>query len=169
MIVWDFLGQFECNDIVKYTGKFEGIIQHSAFNVAVRLPDYYFPYICQFVKQTGKCTFLIDEIDMVSSPTTIPKELDYLLRYGRHHEIDIIGTARRPAEVHRNLTANSDDIYVYQTHEPRDLTYLQKFIDVEKVSGLPQYECLHYNALEQEYTQERVPEDFVKKDVYSNL
>ena len=163
MIVWDFLGQFECNDVTNHTAKFEQIIKHSVFNVAVRLPEYYFPFICQFVKQTGKCTFLIDEIDMISSPTSIPKELDDLLRYGRHQEVDIIATARRPAEVHRNLTANSDDIYVYQTHEPRDLTYLSRFMDVEQIKTLSQYECLHYNALAQEYTREKVPTEFVKE------
>lgn len=163
LIVWDFLGQFECNDIANHTEKLEKILNHSVYNVAVRLPEYYFPFICQFVKQQGKCTFLIDEIDMISSPTTIPKELDYLLRYGRHHEIDIIATARRPAEVHRNLTANSDDIYVYQTHEPRDLTYLARFMDVDKIKELQQYQCLHYNALTQEYRVESVPADFIGK------
>jgi len=104
---------------------------------------------------------LIDEIDMISSPTSIPKELDSLIRYGRHQEVDIIATARRPAEVHRNLTANSDDIYVYQTHEPRDLSYLSRFMDVDKIKSLEQYSCLHYNALEQDYTTERVPLAFV--------
>jgi Cdc6-like AAA superfamily ATPase len=167
LIVWDFLGQFECNDIANHTAKLEQVLKHSVYNVAVRLPEHYFPFICEFVKQQGNCTFLIDEIDMISSPSSIPKELDYLLRYGRHHDngtgngIDIIATARRPAEVHRNLTANSDDIYVYQTHEPRDLTYLSHFMRIDDIKSLTEFECLHYEVRKQSYTKERVPAEFV--------
>lgn len=171
LIVWDFLGQFECNDICNHTAKIEYAIKHSSFNIAVRLPEHYFPSICQWIKQIGNCTFLIDEIDMVSSPSEVPPELNYLIQYGRHcvgekdtgHGVDLIATARRAAEIPRAFTANSDDIFVYQTHEPRDLTYLGRFMRVDDIISLQEYECLHYNVKEQSYQKEKVPAEFVKE------
>ena len=156
LIVWDFLGQFECNDIANHTKIIEKALANSVFNISIRLPDHYFPDICTLVKQKGNCLFVVDEIDMISSPTSIPKELDYLIRYGRHHSVDLITTARRPAEMHRNLTANADDIYVYHTHEPRDLSYLSRFLDIEVIGGLKQYEYLHYNTLTQDYERGKI-------------
>jgi len=85
---------------------------------------------------------VIDECDRFCSPYNINDNLDSLIRYGRHKNISMILISRRPAELHRNITANTNEIICFKMIEPRDIEYLRK-IDVDfanKVKNLGLYE-----------------------------
>ncbi len=71
-------------------------------------------------------TIVIEEIDRFCSPYWIEPRLDRLVRYGRHKNISIIGVSRRPVEIHRNLTANANEIISFRMIEPNDLKYFRQ-------------------------------------------
>lgn len=84
---------------------------------------------------------LVEETSFYCSPSQLPVELSQLVRYGRHREIDQLYIARRPSEIHRDLTAQSDCIVTFRHREPRDLDYLQRMSgeDVSRVATLAPY------------------------------
>lgn len=86
-------------------------------------------------------TLILDEIDSVNSSEA--PCFDNLVRYGRNRGIDLITGCRRPFEIPRNITANANSIYIFQTHEPRDIDYYEEIIgpiaynlpSIQKFSG----------------------------------
>jgi len=84
---------------------------------------------------------MVEETSFYCSPSQLPVELSKLVRYGRHREIDQLYIARRPSEIHRDLTAQSDVLVTFRHREPRDLDYLQKMAgeDVSRVAILGPY------------------------------
>lgn len=68
---------------------------------------------------------LVDEASYYCSPSFLPPELSVLSRYGRHRLIDQIYIARRPSEIHRDLTAACDYVVSFQQREERDVAYLR--------------------------------------------
>jgi energy-coupling factor transporter ATP-binding protein EcfA2 len=88
-------------------------------------------------------TVLLDEVDRMCSPSTIPEGLRRLVNYGRHFNVSLVAVARRPRQMHRDVTANADRICIGQTQEPRDLDYLAEFIGQEladRAAGLGDHE-----------------------------
>jgi len=84
---------------------------------------------------------VVEESSLYCSPQSFPREIAQLIRYGRHKQLDLVFVARRPAELHRDLTANADVLVTFQQQEPRDLEYLRAFYgdDVEDLPTLPPY------------------------------
>ena len=92
-------------------------------------------------------TIVIDEIDSVSGPTSVPESLARNLRYGRHRNIDVIAASRRASDVPRLLTSQADEIVSFNQGEPRDLAYLAKYISIdfaERTKRLAKFEHLSY-------------------------
>jgi hypothetical protein len=73
----------------------------------------------------GRCTLVIEEVDMYCSAQKPLPALDRLLRYGRHRDISVIAISRRPADVPRLLTAQADEVVTFQQTEPRDLAWIR--------------------------------------------
>jgi hypothetical protein len=86
-------------------------------------------------------TVVVEETSLYVSPTTLPTPIAQMVRYGRHQQIDQVYVARRPSELHRDLTANADVIVTFQQQEPRDLLYLRSFFGDEALTlnRLPDY------------------------------
>jgi DNA helicase HerA-like ATPase len=86
---------------------------------------------------------VLEETSFYCSPASLPAELSTLVRYGRHREIDQIYVARRPSEIHRDLTAQSDIIVSFRQQEPRDIQYLTAAAgqDASRVRNLRPYRC----------------------------
>lgn len=93
---------------------------------------------------------MVEETSLYCSPSRLPDDLSRLVRYGRHRRINILFVARRPSEIHRELTSQSDVIVTFRQHEPRDVDYLRSFIGerVERVSALPEYHVLAFGDVE---------------------
>lgn len=93
---------------------------------------------------------VIEEASLYCSPTQLPEEIAWLIRYGRHQEIDLIFVARRPSEVNRDVTAQSDIVVTFQQREPRDVVYLRSMfgVEAEKVKDLPEFQPLVFGDLE---------------------
>ncbi len=91
-------------------------------------------------------TLAVEETSRYVSSAFLPPALEQLVRFGRHRAINLIWLARRAAELHRDLTANSDIIVSFTQHEKRDVEYLRSFMgDIAfRAKDLPPYKCLVY-------------------------
>lgn len=87
---------------------------------------------------------VVDEASVYCSPSFLPDELAMLVRLGRHNELSQVYAARRPSELNRDLTAQSDLIVTFQQQEPRDLDYLRAVMGPEgdNARTLGKYEIL---------------------------
>ena len=110
------------------------------------------------IEETGhrdfdSLTLVLDEIDMFCSPTSVPNELFTSLNLGRHRNLDIVCASRRPANVPRLMTANSDELILFRFSEPNDIRYLAEFTSkqyAETCRQLPRFHYLRYDAGQEE-------------------
>lgn len=86
----------------------------------------------RFASYTENCWVVVDEIDRYAGPAGMDPSLQWVLNYGRHRGISLLGVARRAARVHRDVTSQADILYLFQCREPRDLLYLSNFVEDEK-------------------------------------
>ena len=91
-------------------------------------------------------TLIVDETSKYVSSSYLPNEFEQLIRYGRHGAINQVYMSRRPAEIHRELSSQSDVIVSFHQHEERDVQYLRNFMgdDADKTRTLGQYQILTY-------------------------
>jgi DNA helicase HerA-like ATPase len=102
--------------------------------------------LIDLVFRMNHVTLLVEETSRYVSSAYLPQPFEQLVRYGRHSAINQIYLARRPSEIHRDLTAQSDVIVSFVQHERRDVEYLRSFMG-DKANGvmnLGQYEALVY-------------------------
>lgn len=82
-------------------------------------------------------TIVVDEADLFCTPYNIDPELSRIIKYGRHWQQNILYAARRPAEVNRNLTAQSDCLVSFKQTEPRDIAALKKsYVQADQLADL---------------------------------
>lgn len=105
---------------------------------------------------------VIDEIDIeykayVSNDSYLYK----ICNFGRHKELDLIGVARRPANMPRILTSQSNYLFLGNSNqEPLDLKYIKEFVDKKTYDNylkLTKYSFLCYNTAEHSSNNIRLP------------
>jgi Cdc6-like AAA superfamily ATPase len=99
-------------------------------------------------------TVVIDEVDLICSPTTISPFFKNIIKRGRRKGIHLIVNSRRPAEVHRLLTSQASEVYCFRTKEPSDIKYLQKYTStdlIDVVKTLPDLSFVHYPSMRHGY------------------
>jgi len=91
----------------------------------------------------------IEETSLYCSPSNLPSELARLIRYGRHKELDLVLVSRRASELHRDITANADNVVTFRQQEPRDIQYLKSFFgdDALTLQNLPDYHIKVYGDM----------------------
>lgn len=118
------------------------------FVISVRLDDVEdYADILDLCYHVPRSLIVIEEASLFCSPFNLPTCLSRLIRYGRHREISLLFIARRPSELHRDVTAQSDAVVTFAQSEPRDLQYLSAYAgrDVTReVRSLPLYRCAAY-------------------------
>jgi len=92
---------------------------------------------------------IVEEASFYCSPHFLPDELGRLIRYGRHREIDQLYIARRPFEIHRDVTAQADVGISFVQHEPNDVRYLRAVAGpgAERVSSLKPFRALVWGEI----------------------
>ena len=114
----------------------------------VKVDDETFEELAQIVSKMKKVCFVVDEVDMFFDTRATSKAQMYkLVHYGRHNEIDLITTSRRPANISRNLTSQTDIFYISRLREPADKKYIKdifgaQFVDI--VGNLERFTFLKY-------------------------
>lgn len=110
-------------------------------------PDMEIEKVGELVYALGNCCFLIEEIDCYCSPYQISDNFAAIIQRGRHKNITLIGITQRPFGIHRLLTSQAKEIYVFNTNEPRDREYLRILLGQEidsKLDALKEYEYVHW-------------------------
>lgn len=157
IIVFDTVCQFKPSDLPGFTlvtqpGKLVAFLrQHGRgdFKVVYRgehHPEQHFSHVASLVAAVGEMVFAVDEIDYFGTAGACDEKLDWLIRYGRHRRVAMVYTARRPAEVPRNLTAQTSEFRIFRLTEPRDLEYMTRLIGpaAARVPQLAQFEHLRW-------------------------
>lgn len=147
-ILWDTLGEYDgferfedLDSLYRYIhANQSGVFQ--AVYVTEKDPEDFGP-VCTIAGAVGPCYFIIEEVDTYATPTYCPQELMTLLKKGRHYGVSMAFVSRRPAEIHRMITAQSNRFVIFRILEGRDIQYLKSILGPE-ADKLPALETLHY-------------------------
>jgi len=107
-------------------------------------------FMCSALWKIHGGTLVCDEGDAITisdSPC-----FDEAIRYGRNHGIDMVFGCRRPAEITKNVTAGADIIYIFNTHEPRDIEYYCDLLGdtlAYRIAALPPHYGVYRDFTEQ--------------------
>lgn len=158
-IVWDTMGEYaspegkfqgfkECEDLsdvfVEVDKNQNGLFQLVYTSVKEdeqELKDL--EAICTIAGAVGGCLLVIEEVDTYADPHHCPLALKTLLKKGRHWDVSMMFVSRRPAEIHRLITSQSQRFILFKIIEPRDIIYLRSIIGQE-ADQIPSLEILHY-------------------------
>jgi hypothetical protein len=129
---------------------FAMIIQPS-FNEVTRSTQL--EWLIRIAFHVGNCAILVDEIDQFCNSHTfmklLPKEdadgnptkcyLKHLVDCGRHAEVSLVWTARRFANVHPDLRAQTDEYAIFRMDEPIEIDTVRRTIPgaADLVTTLP--------------------------------
>jgi hypothetical protein len=95
----------------------------------------------------GGRVLLWDEVDLYMPVYPVPLHANWIINAGRHRDLTVKATARRPANMPRNLTAAATGVWSYRITGRRDLSYLaDEWFDLEAKSlpEMPRGTCLHW-------------------------
>jgi len=131
-----------------------------------RLKVYIFDYLGEYHKFSSRnvhvqsmgtrsfCHKVWDESSPKKSTLVVLDELDlygindfrlsFLYRFGRHKNIDIIAVARRFYDLPVYARALTDEFYLFQITEERDLSYLKDLVSKPILQTIIKLEPFHY-------------------------
>lgn len=110
-------------------------------------------WLASAVFALGDLTFVIEEIDSVCTPFDIPAPMQAIIQRGRHKNIELIGVTPAPFGIHRDLTRQAKDIFIFRSSEPRDIQYLRQLLGERieaKLAALDQYEFVQWSDSHEE-------------------
>ena len=112
------------------------------FNMAMRVCYKRWDH-CEY--QNPICV-VVDEIHNFATPHFIPKYLKESYLSGRHQNLGIIAASQRPANVHKDVLAQSTHLFCANFSEANDIKYFREKMGehAEKLRTLPQFEFLHF-------------------------
>lgn len=153
-IVFDTMSEYE-NGVIFDAENFAEFLEfwqnvyRSRYSLLYRpmMPAVEIKDISELVYMVGNCCFLVEEIDCYCTAYQISETFAQIIQRGRHKNIKLIGITQRPYGIHRLLTSQAKEIFVFNTNEPRDREYLRTLLGQEiepKLDALKQYEYVHW-------------------------
>jgi len=110
-------------------------------------PMQEFEEICRLAFACGKLTIVAEELPSLCGSQVIGPELRKVIFRGRMQDIRFIGLMQRPIGIHRDITSQATEIYIYNIDEPRDIKYFTDRIGQnieERIRALEPYQYLHW-------------------------
>lgn len=101
-----------------------------------------FERVAQAVHACRDMVFVVEEVDLYTNPHFLPFAFERLISVGRHRDIALFVTSRRPASVHPLIRSQANQIVTFRQIEPRDLKWLAEVMGeeaAEKVRTLPRF------------------------------
>ena len=153
VIAFDTIREFDLADydVVSSIEELEKRIQNDTFRIRV-WDDYddeeFFDKVCELLYQYENFIFIIDEVDQYCGPSFCSTGFKRLINYGRHQSIEIICTARSPAEIPKMLIGQTTDLYFFRIMEPNHLKYISGIYDgdVNDIKELPDHKHIHFKT-----------------------
>lgn len=106
-----------------------------------------FEEICRLAFACGNLTIVAEELPGLCGSQVIGNELRKVIFRGRMNDIRFIGLMQRPIGIHRDITSQASEIYLFNIDEPRDVKYFTERIGQnieEKIRALGPYQYLHW-------------------------
>jgi hypothetical protein len=126
--------------ILDFLGEYHDLRRKNLFIFRENL--YFF---CQSVwENSGKrkeTLAVFDEIDLYGKNNPY---ISFLYRFGRHKNIEIIAVARRFYDLPVIVRALTDEFYLFQITEERDLNYLRRSVPENVILEIMKLEDFHY-------------------------
>lgn len=106
-----------------------------------------FNILCRIAIEHQDLCLILDEVDMFDSPHSQDRDFKKLIHYGRHYKIDLVTTSRRPHNVSRDLTSQTELFYIFKVIEERDLKYFEALSGElpSRITPLQKFEYLEYD------------------------
>ena len=151
LVVYDSLGEykgqkrvFQLIDLINFFKKKKEGFYDVIFDT---YNNENFPLFCKVIMTQKNLYVIVEEIDFFSTPFFTCIELQKLIKYGRHYQINIIGISRRPAEVSRLFTSQATRFIIFSQKEPRDIAYFKSIIGdkANLILNLQNYQYLDVN------------------------
>jgi len=123
-----------------YIGRFRIIYQPM-------IPDAEAENMCDLVYALGNCCFMVEEVECFCTTHQISPNFAAIIQRGRHKNITVIGISQRPYGIHRLLTSQAKEIFIFNTNEPRDREFLRILLGQEidsKLDVLKPFEYVHW-------------------------
>ncbi len=160
VLVYDTLGEYRDGFVFQDLGDLSRFWKRNirgAFRLIYQPtnPEAEFEDIAELAWLCGDLTFLVEEIDIFCSPHKIGPAFQNVIQRGRHHDINLIGISQRPFGIHRLLTSQAKEIYIFRTNEPRDREYLRNLLGTEieaTLDGMAQFEYAKWMDGKEEIT-----------------
>lgn len=111
------------------------------------VPEKEIDEIAELVYLLGNMTFVVEEVDCYCTAYQISDAFAHIIQRGRHKNITLIGITQRPYGIHRLLTSQAKELYIFSTSEPRDRDYLKSLLGQEveaKLDALEQYQYVKW-------------------------
>lgn len=108
-----------------------------------------FEEICRLAFLCGNMTIVAEELPSLCDSRGINLELRRCIFRGRMNDLIFIGLMQRPIGIHRDITSQASEIYIFTIDEPGDVKYFQNRIGSnieEKIRRLETYQYLHWRA-----------------------
>ena len=133
--MWDTLGEYGqyklFTEVKTKQELFDYVWDHNDGVMQViynSIDDEDFSFVCSLCENLEDLTFIIEEVDNYATPNLCPIDLKRLLKYGRHSGLSMIFVSRRPAEINRLITSQSQRFICFTIIEPTDVRYLTSII-----------------------------------------
>lgn len=108
-----------------------------------------FEELCITAYKCEKINLFIDEIDFYCGASLSKKSSFYeIIHTGRHKEIDLYTASRRPANISRDLTSQTDIFYLTMVTENRDFDYIKQAFGEEVAERLKTIEKFNFLVID---------------------
>jgi len=111
------------------------------------VPEKEIDEIAELVYLLGNTTFVVEEVDCYCTAYQISDAFAHIIQRGRHKNITLFAITQRPYGIHRLLTSQAKELYIFSTNEPRDRDYLKALLGPEieaKLDALQQYQYIKW-------------------------
>ncbi len=154
LLIYDTLGEYMDGVVfdAEYAERFKEFWRHvyrGNFRLIYRPlnPEAEIDEIAELVYLLGDMMFLVEEVDCFCTSYQISDAFAHIVQRGRHKNISLIGVTQRPFGIHRLLTSQAKEIYIFGTNEPRDREYLKLLLGEQieaKLDQLEQFQYVHW-------------------------
>ena len=123
-------------------------INPSRFHVPPRGTDKQtkvrFDALCSIAYELGDLTLLVEELQLVTTPSWAPPAWSDCTLRGRHRRLSIIGLSQRPASVDKNFLSNCSTVSTCRLNFEEDVQCMARMLGVarERVLNLPPFAFL---------------------------
>lgn len=155
LVIFDIMSEYEQgvtfdDDDVPCLVAFWRQVYKGSFRIVYRPidPKAEIDWLAEAVYVLGNVTFVVEEIDSVCTSYDMPWTMRQIIQRGRHKNIQLIGVTPAPYGIHRDLTRQAKEIYIFNTHEVRDVQYLTGLLGdgiEQRLASLGQYEFVQWS------------------------